>query len=394
MQATATKRFVRPQSLSRRVTAPTAGLVLSQRRDPSSQSRFQLSQRPPVRGIATSVPDGTSILHSHVGIAHDLLCDLHASTGLPWVLSIPLAALVVRTTIALPLSMYARWQRDRKLRIGPILIAWTRMCQRKLIQATKARGEHVSPQDAQRRVLELQEKHNAVVYHNYRIRKFAPLVPFLQMPAWLSMMEALRRMVGIDGGVLQWLNALIDPLAGQFPFAVEASMASEGALWFPDLLSADPYHALPLLLSGLMFTNITWGWKVPSKKDLAAMTRSQRISARVGIGLKRALQIVSLSIGPIAIAQGFPSGMMVYWLSSTTFATIQTQLINKYWASPKVPPPCKDFGVGSTKPITYTKLYHVFEGAENPSPKKRNASPLPTVLPRQIPTLKSHAKPN
>lgn len=389
MQATATHRFARASLVIKRLRVATTGLVLGQKREPLSQPGLQLSRRTPARGIATSFAEGSSILHSHVGGAHELLCDLHASTGLPWVLSIPLAALIVRTVIALPLSVYARWQNDKKLSINPMILAWTRLCQRRIIETIKDRGVHVSPQEAQKRVLELQKVHKREVYKSYGVRRFSSLVPLLQMPAWLSMMEALRRMVGIDGGVLQWLNTLSDPLAGQFPVAVETSLANEGALWFPDLLSADPYHCLPLLLSGIMFTNITRGWKVPSKEELASKTLGQRRRSRAIIGLKRALQLVSLSIGPVAIAQGFPSGMIIYWLSSTTFATLQTQLLNRYWAPPKVPTPCKDYGVGSIKPITYTKLYHVFETVENPSPKK-TAPSIPTVLPRQTPALRRY----
>ena len=78
------------------------------------------------------------------------------------------------------------------------------------------------------------------------------LLPWIQLPLWITLSFALRNMAGVFPG-------------GQTPPAspggcsdevVVAALSSEGCLWFQDLTIPDPYHVLPVLLVASNLGNI------------------------------------------------------------------------------------------------------------------------------------------
>lgn len=82
----------------------------------------------------------------------------------------------------------------------------------------------------------------------------------------------------------------------------EPTLATEGMLWFPNLITPDPF--LPFIVSGLMFSNIYFSKNAPtSDKNWPN-------------AIRRLLLGVSLLIGPLC--QNLPAGLMLYWAGSTT----------------------------------------------------------------------------
>jgi inner membrane protein COX18 len=103
------------------------------------------------------------------------------------------------------------------------------------------------------------------------------------------------------------LSSLVDsPPTASY---VDPALATEGALWFPNLLLPDPHLLLPFILSGTLFLNIHLTTR---RSPLApAATPFQR-------RLTTTLKVVALAIGPATL--NVPAGMLVYWTSSALFA--------------------------------------------------------------------------
>ena len=75
--------------------------------------------------------------------------------------------------------------------------------------------------------------------HPYKVA----ILPWVQLPLWITLSLALRNMTGFFPG--------LSP-----PDEVMASLASEGALWFHNLILPDPYYILPFILAASNLLNI------------------------------------------------------------------------------------------------------------------------------------------
>lgn len=90
---------------------------------------------------------------------------------------------------------------------------------------------------------------------------------------------------------------------------LEPSFATEGALWFPDLLLPDPTLALPCILSLSLLLSL-YGHKQ------AFLPKSRGI-----LFLRRSLTLGTLAI-PFALAN-IPASLLVYWISSVLIGWCQ-----------------------------------------------------------------------
>jgi inner membrane protein COX18 len=249
------------------------------------------------------------------------------STGLPWVLSIPVTAAVVRAFVGVTQQLWMVEQQRRMSVISPMLIAWTRVYREELKKKeelkNKEKPEEVAlsagPESIQKDNRELVQATKKAMYKSWRIKSWANYTPIALLPLWLSMIEALRRMSGFRS-LFGSENTTSAPL--------EPSLATEGALWFSDLLVADPYYVLPVILSATIYKNIISGWKKTTDAEMNAMASSERSKATGWNYLRRFLQCAALASGPMAWYHGVPAGVLIYWISSTNIATFQRWLLS------------------------------------------------------------------
>lgn len=183
----------------------------------------------------------------------------------------------------------------------------------------------------------------------------------MQLPIWLLMVETLRGMAGTRKGLLglmlptglaksvNELDTAPELAAAGMPEAgvvgseligeksvveavvpVEPSLATEGMLWFPDLMAADPMLLLPFMLSATLFLNIYSGQQrgIPG----VAMTKGR-------IRIMRALGVVALAAGPLTLQM--PTAMLLYWVSSGVLAYGQNLLIDYYMPVKSPVKPCE-----------------------------------------------------
>lgn len=267
-----------------------------------------------------------------IAVSTSLLHGVHSLSGLPWVASIPLTAVIVRMVVAFPLQIYSKIHGRRQQDIAPLVLSWSKHLQ----QMTMARGrespEGLLPTQAQASYTREIRKRTRLLYRRWRINPYWRFVPFLQLPVWLSLMEGVRAMCGNEYGLLRqlFLRKSGESAAGADAIVAEPSFATEGALWFPNLLDGDPTGALPAIVSASLLVNILYGWKTPSLLQIAELPGAEMAKSLMSLMLKGAFMSLSVYAGYAAYMANMPAGLMIYWIASTNTATFQSWFLDRY----------------------------------------------------------------
>ncbi|KAL4781890.1 hypothetical protein BJX76DRAFT_310146 [Aspergillus varians] len=258
---------------------------------------------------------------------------VHSVSHLPWVLSLPLTAFLVRMGVALPLQIFTKVQGRKDSDLSPILLAWRQHYQRDVQLKAGADGTILRSQATRMVTKKLKEQHKAL-RHRWGVFRFWRPANFLQMPVWIAIMESLRAMSGNDRGLIPYLLSLVEPSSSPgsnaLHLAVEPSLATEGALWFPDLLAGDSTGILPVMLTMSILVNVRTGWKAPTMKSLADLPRLEMAKHLSHLGLRFLIQALALNVGVASYLYEMPAALMVYWITSTNIATLQTFLLQRY----------------------------------------------------------------
>ncbi|OJD13266.1 hypothetical protein AJ78_06261 [Emergomyces pasteurianus Ep9510] len=284
----------------------------------------------------------THMVSTSIECAHELLQIVHSYSGLPWVASIPLTAITARVVFGLPFLMWSTSQRNKKVLANPAILAYTRM-KRKNIMDTAAKEKRFLPPQLVSRQSALavaQFQKGLFKRHRLRLASFAPFAPILQLPFWLAFMESIRSMSGWQPGLLAILQQWFNPDAVKAQIPVEPSLSTEGALWFPDLVAADPLGVLPVAISVLMFTHITWGSKVSKMRDIPILVSQGNLQGIFSWAIQRIFQAMSIWIAPALMYSEAPAALGIYWLSTTCVAIVQSRLLKRYMPTPTVPKAC------------------------------------------------------
>ncbi|KAG0645949.1 Cytochrome c oxidase assembly [Hyphodiscus hymeniophilus] len=297
---------------------------------------LRISTRPNLASIFLQLPSSYRSFHASpqpqfveasVSAAHSVFEGLHSITGLPWAYTIPLAALAIRTSIVLPVSIYSRRNLQKQVALAPLMAAW----QHPLRKETMKEVGHLGPAVAHATLVKKTRRKSRELYKRFKCGSWRNSLPqVIQIPVWLTAIEALREMCGKEEGLLRMAAALFRsddstgvPAMVETGLPVEHSFATEGALWFPDLLAADPQMILPFMLSGAIIMNVM------SSKGTSVWQK--RITRSIGL--------VGLALGPLMLH--VPSAMLIYWICSTTSAFVQAAVLDRLM--PVKPPvvPCQ-----------------------------------------------------
>ena len=281
---------------------------------------------PPFRCFSTS-PPRFNPLSSTLDTTHALLTSLHVSTQLPWVVTLPLTALLIRLALILPLTLYTRRSQITQLSLQPLILSWQHHIRRSTISTSHALGPaectSIANATLRKKRMSIYAQHGCPWWKNY--------LPLMQLPVFLVVIETIRRMCGTHSGLLGLITTnpfsstgdvdtpredLLLALSSPASY-VEPTMATEGALWFPNLLLPDPHLILPFLLSATLYLNIHMTAHRP-RGSPAATTFQRRLT--------KTLKIVALAIGPATLS--VPAGMLVYWWSSAMWALGTGRLVD------------------------------------------------------------------
>ncbi|KAL8785364.1 MAG: hypothetical protein Q9213_003429 [Squamulea squamosa] len=323
---------------------------------------------------------------------HALITGLHTVTGLPWAATLPLTALLVRFGLVAPLSSYAHSVSQKRQKHYPVINAWRYIYQNKVME--NERKEKKGPKECQRLLRNMLMKKSNEIYTRTGTQRWKSFLPYLQFPIWLTVIETIRRMSGAQEGLVGLLQKSVtwgepeDPLFdrkdsksmtfGEQAFEaddsqvspahvdsmpseglqppvvpIEPTLATEGTLWFPDLLVPDPHLYLPFILSLTLFANITHVERTARKLG----TKPTAFRRRLG----NAFKIVALAVGPLTLSM--PSAIHLYWISSSVFALGYNALMN--WYSPLV------IGVRPCKERRLDRSFVIYSAREEQKAQKR-----------------------
>lgn len=280
----------------------------------------------------------TRLVQEALETSTNLFCNIHSATYLPWVASIPLTALLVRTVVGLPIQLFTRMYARRERDLQPLLKSWQVVYERQATQADPTQNPKMAAmKHVKARHIKLRDTWNVAPGY-----QFAGL---LQLPVWLSLIESLRAMSGTRTALFSWLNPLASAddsnsaeLVEQSQAFFQPTLATEGALWFPDLLAGDPTGTLPALLTLSIILNIQMGWKTPPAREMADQGTVQLYRSFFFAGLRVMIQLLALNIGASGYWYQMPNALMIYWISSSNIATLQTFLLEKYmFVKPPIP---------------------------------------------------------
>ncbi|EKG21849.1 Membrane insertion protein OxaA/YidC [Macrophomina phaseolina MS6] len=292
--------------------------------------------------------------------------------GLSWAVAIPAGAVVVRGLIIMPwFQIPARKAQQQNAALLPLNHAYAIAMKHRCHQIFYDKGPRVARSKAKMAMA----KYNYQLRQRWRAERWRQMLPLATFPIFIGVAEVIRRMCGSRSGlwgiifgsgsaqaqhpsaealtaagesaaveavdrtadaleaVAQWKGstALPEAVPDSVPISnwLEPSFATEGALWFPNLMLADPNMILPFVVSGLTMATLHRGSKPPQEgKERPA-----------GIILRRILMTGALAIGPLTLHM--PTAILLYWSASTTCAYISHLILDKYYPLDMPPKPCR-----------------------------------------------------
>ena len=271
-----------------------------------------------------------------ISSTHTLITGLHTVTGLPWAASLPLTAVLIRLTIIGPIAAYGQVISTRRNDIFPLLYAWRATITKNVMRSHMAEG----PVACQKIIEKKSREKGVEIRRRMGLQYWKSSLNWVQLPVFLVVIETIRKMCDTRDGLLGLImkapksDTDSESAEGAQAFVspyFEQSLSTEGILWFPDLLVPDPALILPFALSATLFSNLFY---YDSKAKAAGLPRG-----KWQIRLQRTLKPMALAIGPATL--GMPSGMHIYWLSSSLCALIQNIFLDWYIPGKPIIHPCK-----------------------------------------------------
>lgn len=349
--------------LAARLSRPVGHPLLSKR--PIARNAIPKPLRQ--RAFHASAPRQNAVYDALLSVPHEVFQILHNTVGLPWYATIPAAALLFRFLLVGTVGAYVRGQTSRYIALNPLRYAMFRAAQEQArrTSTSPAQAEKTARKAFRAQTKELDKRWDCSVTKQISWTVF-------QVPIFLANAEVIRQMAGTQSGLLQMgINAVglgkqsaaastssttehgkdvaVDP---GFEAAVgsgidssdtttsiitqhsrdvasnpwfEPSLSDGGFLWFTDLTAADPMHALPFIVSALMFANVSMSNNIEDGRKMK--------------GFRRGMQLVALLIGPLT--QQVPTGLLYWWACSTTSVMLSNAWLD--WRHPIVRGfgPCK-----------------------------------------------------
>lgn len=298
-----------------------------------------------------------------------LITTSHHLTGAPWFLSIPLAALVVGAAFRLPLMLYSHQRARKRAILVPLM-------QAKVAMIAQGMRRKAVPNLREAVAQVMKERSKVLLEAFAKNERYSIVGGLLTIPVFLSNLEVLRRMSGGPKGFIGTLifdesdaegstdtvaaamSADAVPTAGATvidPISIEPTFASEGCLWFPDLLQSDPLHILPFALSVIlvaqMIPHTPAAWRelmglspIGGDENSVTMRRSGKARA-----FRRSILVVAVAIWPLTM--DMPAALHLYWLSSAGFSLAVSRALKTAFPIPKqTVTPCRGMEVPLLRP--------------------------------------------
>ncbi len=283
-----------------------------------------------------------------VAILQDATINLHDMTGMPWWATIMVSTFLLRGLITFPLSLYQQKILAKVEKVStedfPEIVK-----ELKMETAYAQRKFEWTDQMAQNMYAKSLKKQwqNLLIRDNCHPAK-SFIIIFFQIPLWITQSATLRNM----------LYMLPDPedIKAQI---VTAEMSLGGFGWIPNLIEIDHSFILPVSLGILNLTILEVTMHFKTFKfysffffQIQIMSRKVKRDSKLAKYGTYFFRAFSVALVPIAAFT--PSGLTLYWVSSSLFGLFQNFMI----MSPKVRRLARIPKVASEHEKPYLNLYN------------------------------------
>lgn len=287
--------------------------------------------RPSPRAFHASAPRQDPVLDAVLYLPHEMMNIIH--TSVPWYAAIPLTAFITRAALVTTFGAWARSLMARYIGLHPLRQALAFQKRNEILK----RGGFRNPKEATLVVKKEVNDEIKALDKRWNVTLSGQIGwTFAQIPIFFAMAETIRQKCAARDGLLglgfsafksEDAQAAVGEVAVTGSKWFEPSLATEGMLWFPDLLIPDPTGVLPFVVSGLMFANIY-------------MTKNTvENGASWPLAIRRTLLVVSLLVGPLC--QNLPAALLLYWGSSTSSVIIWNAWLDWRYPAPRGYTACK-----------------------------------------------------
>ena len=262
--------------------------------------------------------------------------ELHTRTGLPWYLTIPLGASLLRMSW-MPFQIWMAQSRKPRETVTNLTTAW-RAAYRDTARIKFPGGKEEDARNAEAWVIsQLRGRKKQIQKHQKYVGTWVEVVLATSfLPVWILGMDCIRTMAGDTRSLTKVLYQMIRtdhgdvlPTVG----ALEPGFAAESLYWIPSLVSPDPLWVLPITF-GVLSTYSIWtrvkhviadpvvGLESGSKEDRAkrASTRFFKKFSYMVLGLPSLFTVLIIR-GDMATA------VVLYLLTTTTTQLVQRSVI-------------------------------------------------------------------
>jgi inner membrane protein COX18 len=284
--------------------------------------------RPSTRAFHVSAPRQDPLLDAILYLPHEMMSLIH--TTVPWYGAIPLTAFVARGLLVTTAGAWSRSLVARYVGLHPLRQALAFQKRDEILR----RGNFRNIKEATIVVKKEVKEVTSALDKRWNVSLKGQIGWTLaQIPIFFAMAEAIRQKCAARDGLL---GLGLSAFKGEAPSTTtetgelvarvtpsqwfEPSLATEGMLWFQDLLVPDPTGALPFMVSGLMFANI-----YSTKNTVENGANWPNTIRKILLGM-------ALLIGPLC--QQLPAAMMLYWAGSTS-----SVMLWNVWLDWKYPAP-------------------------------------------------------
>ncbi|KAK4162182.1 hypothetical protein QBC43DRAFT_79409 [Cladorrhinum sp. PSN259] len=299
----------------------------------------------PKRSFSLAAP-----VEAAISQTEHLLSYMHAATGTPWYITIPLFALVFGI-VRLPTTIYLAKRAAKARKLLPLSRA-NAVASNKAIMHRLPHAGFIGHSKAVKSFGEEQKQRLKRFNKEWALQPWKVfLAQAFPLPIWLLGIDAIRRHCGGPAGFLSLLSTSARKSAeansagagtavdtavanSQIQDAVvsqgfDPSLMTEGCLWFTDLTVCDPYGVLPFALSALMLFNMK-PWRSDRMHVLLgtkAKDASVELPKRWVVVATRSQLLLCLAIGPVTMS--LPAAMHLYWLSTLASSSLLQSVISR-----------------------------------------------------------------
>ncbi|KAK6456963.1 60Kd inner membrane protein-domain-containing protein [Scheffersomyces xylosifermentans] len=278
--------------------------------------------------------------HIIVSSMTETLQAIHAYSGIPWWLLIPVTTFTLRSVWTLPLAVLQRKRVQKQSALRPIVGAMNPVLKLNLakkVQAAKRQAEKalkranegetkdpeayvplqsplaamkyeeilvLATKETRKRQKELFKKNNVQLWKNM-------ILPAFQVPLWVCMSMTMRDL----SGWTSWDSLSNKPL--------DPDLYSQGILWFQDLTSFDSLHVFPILLGVTALCNVEWTFKT---LELSRLTVRRKLRPTLTDAISNLSRMTVVFM--MAISLNAPVALTLYWLSSQVYSLVQNIIMD------------------------------------------------------------------